>query len=175
MWRIFLIVLGVILACPLGVVAGVEKFYYAGEVVLSSGSGKPMGSQVILLEKTHDPEHGLIVERAIVVKPDRGVELHTMNMKVDGDTFLLADDAHTVSGAGKLFGPAWHWTYFKAEFKATNGVRIEDENFLSDPSVGTARKKIIAPDGKVLMYMDTTLRQITPRTFEILSNALLAR
>jgi len=160
---------------PAFAAAGVEKMYYAGEVKLSSASGRPIGSQVILAEKTHDPDHSLIIERAIVVKPDRSVEQHTMNMKVTGDTFTLEDDAHTVSGTGKLFGPAWHWTYFKAEFKATNGVTIEDENYLTDPAVGCARKKVIAPDGKVLMYMDVTLKQITPKTFEILSNALAAK
>lgn len=153
----------------------VEKMYYAGEAKLSSESGKPLGSQAFLMEKTHDPEHRLIVERAVVVKADRTVEQYTMNMKVSGDSFTLTDAANTVSGSGRLFGPAWHWTYFKAEFHAANGVTIEDENFLADPSVGCARKKVIGPDGKVLMYMDITLKAITPKTFELLSAALLKK
>ena len=45
--------------------------YYLGEAVLSSATGEPRGSQIIMMEKTHDPDHSLIVERAIVVKADR--------------------------------------------------------------------------------------------------------
>lgn len=44
----------------------VEKMYYIGEAKLSSATGEPLGSQAMLLEKTHDPDHNLIVERAIV-------------------------------------------------------------------------------------------------------------
>ena len=36
-----------------------EKLYYVGEVKLSAGDGKSMGSQVILLEKTHDRDKSL--------------------------------------------------------------------------------------------------------------------
>ena len=59
-----------------------------------------------------------------------------------------------MEGSGTLFGPAWKWTYFKGTFKTTNGIQIEDENFMADDSVGSARKKLTAPDGKVVMYMD---------------------
>jgi hypothetical protein len=152
-----------------------EHMYYLGEAKLSSGDGKPYGSQILLLEKIHDSDKHLIVERAVVVKPDGTFEQYTMNMVVTGDTFTITDMAHTISGTGTLFGPPWHWTYFRATFKSTNGVTIEDENFLSDPSVGTARKKIIAPDGKVIQYMDVVLKAVTPATFEILSAALLKK
>jgi len=64
---------------------------------------------------------------------------------------------------------------FKATFKATNGVRIEDENFLADDTAPTARKKVVGPDGKVIMYMDTTLKAITPGTFEILRAGLMKK
>lgn len=152
-----------------------EKFYYAGDVKLSNEKGQPIGSQVILLEKTHDPTKGLIVERAVVVSPDRGVEERTMNMTVKGDTFTLRDTDGTISGTGTLFGPAWHWTYFRATYRAAHGVKIEDENFMTDPLAICARKKVTSPDGKVLMYMDVTLRAITPQTFQILSAALLKK
>ena len=153
----------------------VEKFYYIGEAKLSSAAGQPLGSQAFLFEKTHDPDHGLMIERAIVVKEDRSVEDYTMTLKVSGDTFTLTDAAHTVTGMGKLFGPAWHWTYFRATYHASNGAVIEDENFLADPAVGCARKRISAPDGKVVMYMDITLRAVTPQTFAILAGALLKK
>jgi hypothetical protein len=80
-----------------------------------------------------------------------------------------------VEGSGTLFGPAWHWTYFKATYNATNGVQIDDENFMADPEAGTARKKVTAPNGKVLMYMDMTLKAVSPQTFEILTSALLKK
>jgi hypothetical protein len=93
----------------------------------------------------------------------------------DDDTFTLTDDAKTVEGSGKLFGPAWKWTYFKGTFRARNGVVIEDENFMADDSVGSARKKVIGPDGKVILYMDMSLKGVTPKTFEILKAGLVKK
>src|SRR3954454_13924955 len=131
-----------------------QVWHYLGEVKITSASAEPVPSQVILLEKTHDPERSLITERAITVKPDGSADDPTVTMTVKENDFTLVDDAHSVTGAGKLFGPAWAWTYFRATFKATNGVNIEDENFLADPTAAVARKKIIAPDVKVIMYID---------------------
>jgi hypothetical protein len=153
-----------------------EKFYYLGEVKLSSATGQALGSQVILLEKVLDRDNSVILERAIVVQPDGKVEERPMRLTVkDDNTFTLTDDAKTVEGGGTLFGPAWKWTYFKATFKAKNGVVIDDENFLADDSVGTARKKVTGPDGKVIMYMDMSLKSITPKTFEILRAGLMKK
>jgi hypothetical protein len=150
-----------------------EKMYFLGEVKLSSATGQPMGSQVTLVEKTHDHDHATIIERAIVVHASGKVEEWTMRLAVkDDNTFTLSDDARTVEGGGTLFGPPWKWTYFKGTFKSKNGVQIEDENFMADDSIGTARKKVIGPDGKVLMYMDMSLKSITPMTFEILRAGL---
>jgi hypothetical protein len=155
--------------------AEVEKLFYVGEVKLSDASGRPSSSQVILLEKTLDPDNSVFVERAIVVKPDGKAEEFTMNHKVKGDTFTLDDPKGMVKGSGTLFGPAWKWTYFKGTFEATNGARIEDENFLADPGVLVARKKISGPDGKAIGFMDITLKSIMPQTFTILSSALLKK
>ncbi len=156
--------------------APLEKLYFLGEVKLSSPAGKEMGSQVILVEKTHDRDNSTIIEHAINVQADGKVEEFTMRLHVKEDnSFTLTDDAKFVEGSGKLFGPAWKWTYFKATFKAKNGVTIEDENFMADDSVGTARKKIIAPDGNVIMYMDMSLKGITPKTFEILRASLMKK
>jgi hypothetical protein len=155
--------------------AEVEKLYYLGESKLSDPSGKASGSQVILLEKVLDLDNSVFVERAIVVKPDGKAEEFTMNHKVKGNTFTLDDPKGMVKGSGTLFGPAWKWTYFKGTFEATNGARIEDENFMADPSVLVARKKISAPDGKVIGFMDITAKSITPQTFTILSASLLKK
>jgi hypothetical protein len=161
-------------ACALA--APPEKLYYLGEVKLSTPAGQPMGSQVILLEKILDRDNSKIIERALVVYPAGKVEEWTMRLAVKVDnSFTLTDDAKTVEGHGILFGPAWKWTYFKGTFKATNGVVIEDENFMADDSVGTARKKVLAPDGKVVMYMDMSLKGITPKTFEILQAGLMKK
>jgi len=155
--------------------AGVERMYYVGEAKLSSPSGQSRGSQAFLLEKIHDPDQSTIVERAVVVKPDQSAEEHTIIMKVKGDTFTISDARNTVHGSGTLFGPAWHWTYFKATSESTSGVRIEDENYMTDPGVLVARKKISAPDGTVVMYIDITLKVITASTFNILSESLLKK
>src|SRR5262249_35857200 len=150
-----------------------EKLFYVGESKMSDPSGKPYTTQVILLEKTLDPDNNVFVERAIQVKLDGKAEELIMNHRVTGNTFTLDDPKGTVKGSGALFGPAWKWTYFKGTFEATNGARIEDENFLADPSVLVARKKISAPDGSVIGFMDITLKSITPQTFTILSSSLL--
>jgi hypothetical protein len=153
-----------------------EKLYYLGEVKLSSPAGQPMGSQVILLEKTLDRDKSLIIERAVLVKADGQAEEWTARLAVKEDnTFTLTDENKKAQGTGTLFGPAWKWTYLKGTFKAANGIVIEDENFLADDAVGTARKKLTLPDGKVLMYMDMTLKSVTPRTFEILRAGLLKK
>jgi hypothetical protein len=159
-----------------GLAAEPERLFYLGEVKLSSGDGKTTGSQVILLEKIHDRDKSTITERAIVVKPDGKAEEQTMLLTVKGDnTFTLANAAKTVEGAGTLFGPAWKWTYFKGTFKHKSGVVVEDENFMPDDSVVTARKKVSGPDGRVLLYMDMSLKSVTPRTFEILAAGVLKK
>jgi hypothetical protein len=153
-----------------------EKLYYVGEVKLSSPAGKSMGFQVILLEKIHDRDNSTIVERAIVVEADGKAAERTMLMTVKPDnTFTLTDEEKTVDGEGTLFGPAWKWTYFKGTFKTKNGVKIDDENFMADDSAVTARKKVTLPDGRVVMYMDMTLKAITPKTFEILKKGLMKK
>ncbi len=153
-----------------------EKLYYLGEVKLSSATGQPLGSQVILVEKISDREHSTITERALVVHADGKAEERTMHLSVkDDNTFTLRSDDGTVEGGGTLFGPPWKWTYFKATFKATNGVTIDDENFMADDSVGTARKKVTGPDGKVILYMDMSGKSITPKTFEILRAGLMKK
>lgn len=153
----------------------VEKFYYVGEMKLSSPAGRPTGSQAFLIEKTHDPDNHLIIERAVVVSSGGKVEDFVMDMKVTGSSFALSDRKGTAKGTGDLFGPAWHWTYFKADYLISNGMRVEDENFMADPSVGTARKKVFTPDGKLMMLMEGSFKSITPQTFQLLSSALLAK
>ena len=99
-----------------------------------------------------------------------------MRLAVKPDnSFTLTDDAGKAEGSGQLFGPAWKWTYFKAKYKATNGVVIEDENFMADDSVGSARKKVIGPDDKVIMYMDMSLKGTTAKTFEALRAGLMKK
>ena len=98
-----------------------------------------------------------------------------MTMIVKEDGFTISDARNTVHGTGTLFGPEWHWTYFKATYESTNGARIEDENYMTDPGVLVARKKISGPNGTVVMYMDITLKSVTAPTFTILSESLLKK
>jgi hypothetical protein len=173
--KALVVVVSAMLMPGIGFAAPVEKLYYVGESKLSDPSGKVYGSQVILLEKTLDPDNGVFVERAVVVKPDRTAEEFTMDHKVSGNTFTLSDKRGQVKGTGTLFGPAWKWTYWKGTFESTNGARIEDENFMADPNVLVARKRISGPDNKTIGFMDITAKAITPATFEILSQCLLKK
>ena len=152
------------------------KLYYVGEAKLSSATGEAMGSQVYLLEKTLDRDKATIIERALIVREDGKSEEWTLRFAVkDDNSFTLTEDSKKAKGSGKLFGPAWKWTYFKATYKSTSGIQVEDENFLADESFGTARQKLTGPDGKVLMYMDISLKSITPKTYEILRAGLLKK
>jgi hypothetical protein len=152
------------------------KLYYVGEAKVSSADGRAMGFQVYLLEKTLDRDKATITERAIIVREDEKAEEWTMRFAVKEDnTFTLTEDSKRAVGSGKLFGPAWKWTYFKATYKTNNGVEVEDENFMADESFGTARQKLTGSDGKVLLYMDISLKSITPKTYEILRAGLLRK
>jgi hypothetical protein len=154
--------------------ASADSFHYVGEVKLSTSAGQPIGSQVILLEKTYDRDGSVIVERAVVVDATGKADERTMRLQVKQDnTFTLSDEAKTVEGTGTLFGPPWRWTYFKGTWKSTSGIIIDDENFMADDSTITARKKVSGPDGKVVMYMDMSLNRIAPTAFQILKTALL--
>ena len=42
-------------------------------------------------------------------------------------------------------------------------------------SFGTARQKLTGPDGKVMMYMDLSLKSITPKIYEILRDGLMKK
>jgi len=171
----FAAILALAMTAPWCMAADDVKTYFIGEAKLSDASGKSMGSQALLLEKSENREKSLIVESAIVVRPDGGVEKHAMHLQVTGSTFTLKDDTGTIAGEGTLFGIPWQWTYWRGTFHGANGVQIEDENFIADPNIAVARKKITGTDGKVLMYMDVTVKSITPEMFQILSSALLKK
>jgi hypothetical protein len=150
--------------------------YYVGEAKISSPAGKPLGSQVYLLEKTLNRDKATITERALIVREDGKAEEWSLRFAVkENGTFTLTEDSKRAEGTGKLFGPAWKWTYFKATYKSTNGIEIEDENYMADDSFGTARQKLTGPDGKVFMYMDIGLKSITPKTYEILRAGLIKK
>ena len=154
--------------------APTERFYYVGEVVTSDADGAPTGSQVILLEKIHDPDASTLTERAIVVRPTGEAEEQTVVFAVAADgSFTVSDAAGMTEGEGQLHGAPWAWTYFEATYRHRSGVTIEDENTMNDPSVVTARKVLRMPDGSVFMHMDVTLKAVTPATFEILAAGLL--
>src|SRR6266850_751632 len=166
----------IVLAPALALADPPVKLHYVGEAKISSADGKPMGSQVYLLEKTLDRDKATITERALIVQEDGKVQEWTLRFAVKEDnTFTLTEDSKKAEGSGKLFGPAWKWTYFKATYKSTNGIQVEDENFMADESFGTARQKLTRPDGKVIMYMDISFRSITPKTYEILRAGLMKK
>lgn len=173
--RFRLIALMIVPLCSRLCAAEVQKFYYLCDVKMSSEAGKPLGESVLLLEKTHDRDKRQIIERAIEVKPGQTAREFVITLNVTGSTFTAADAKGTIRGTGTLFGPAWQWTYFKATFQSTNGVRIEDENFMTDPTVGCARKKVMSPDGKVLMFMDVSGKAVSQQAFEILADTLLKK
>src|SRR5262245_63839474 len=84
-----------------------RKLYYVGEAKVSSADGKPLGSQVYLLEKTLDRDKATITERAVIVRADGKAEEWTLRFAVKADgTFTLTEDAKRARGSGKLFGPA---------------------------------------------------------------------
>src|SRR5882724_3852049 len=100
----------IVLAPALALADPPVKLYYVGEAKISSADGKPMGSQVYLLEKTLDRDKATITERALIVQEDGKVQEWTLRFAVKEDnTFTLTEDAKKAEGSGKLFGPAWKW------------------------------------------------------------------
>src|SRR5262245_12169867 len=91
-----------------------ERLCYLGKIKLTSAAGKPMGSQVIMLEKILDRDKLAIVEHGRVIFTGGKVEESTMRMARADNTLTLTDDAKALEGTGKLFGP----------------IQIEDENFM---------------------------------------------
>jgi hypothetical protein len=150
-----------------------ETTYYVGEAKTLDADGNLTGSQVILLEKTHDSDASTVTERAVIVRPTGEVDDQTIVFTVsDDDSFTVSDTAGMIEGEGQFYGEPWAWSYFEATYRHQNGVTIEDENTMADESVVTARKVIRLPDGSVFMYMDVTLKEITPATFTILVSQL---
>jgi hypothetical protein len=149
--------------------------YYVGEAKLSSADGKSLGSEVFLAKRTVDRDKSTITEQPIIVD-EKGKVMEatiTFSIKEDG-SFTVTDDAKRMKGTGKLFGPAWKWTYFKATYKVGDVVEIEDENFFSNESFGTARQKLKWKD-KDATYKDLALKEITPKTYEILRAGLMKK
>jgi hypothetical protein len=148
--------------------------YYVAEAKFSSADGKPLASEVFVLKRVVDRDKSAIIEQPIIVDQKGKAVEWTLRFAVKEDgTFTLTEDSKRVEGKGKFFGPAWKWTYFKATYKTTEGIEIEDENFLLDESLGVARQKVMGKDKKVLMYRDLAGKEITPRTYEILRAGLL--
>lgn len=65
--RTMILTVAIVLTPALVLAGPPERWYYVGEAKLSSAAGESMGSQVILLEKVHDPDASKIIERAIAV------------------------------------------------------------------------------------------------------------
>jgi hypothetical protein len=160
------------LACSAATAHETQHTYFMGESKFSAPDGTPMFTGLIIVEKTMSPGEQLIVERAIEVQNGKPTYEYTMNMKVSGSSFTLADSAHTVTGKGELHGTPWHWTYFKGTFKTSTGIKIDDENFMSDPAVVVARKKISKEDGTLLMVEDACLHSISEESFKLLEKGL---
>lgn len=163
----------IIVAAQICGAAEVQRSYFIGEAKLSTESGKPIGSQAILVSKIYDADKNLLTERAIVVHSDGKVDDYPMNLSIKGDTFTIDDPKKAVEGSGTLFGKPGEWKYLKGTYKASNGVTIDDENFMASPDIGCARKRLTTPDGKVLMYMDLALKSTSRETFETLAAALV--
>ena len=65
------ILLGIFVLIPVPALADPPlKLYYVGEAKVSSADGKPMGSQVYLLEKTIDRDKAMFTERPLIVQED---------------------------------------------------------------------------------------------------------
>ncbi len=148
--------------------------YYLGEETITNAAGKELGRNPLLVEKVTEPEKGLITETAIEVKGPDCVQKYSSYLTVEGNKFSLKDSTGTVTGKGEFSGEPWAWTYFKATFESTLGFQIEDENFMSDPHVLVARKKITRTiTGELLFYMDATVKEISASLFKGLSAPLL--
>lgn len=145
-----------------------------GEQKTSAPDGTLMSTSVLFLEKTVTQAESRMSERVVEVDPDKKVKDFTVYMNVSGSKFTLEDSTHVVTGAGNLFGTPWDWSYFKGTWTVTsNGTKIEDEDFMSDPTVLVSRKRIYKADGTLVMFADASLHKISETTFKLLAASLL--
>ena len=146
--------------------------YYLGEQTLSDPQGKTLSVEALFVERREDRAAGLIVERARAVQPKKCLDDHTATLHVTGNHFTMTEDTGTTTGRGDFFGPAWQWHSFRATFTHSSGVRIEDVNYMMDPSVLVAHKTIYAANGKEILQMHDSVHQISEALYRSLTSAL---
>jgi len=121
--------------------------YYYGEPQMTNLSTGEITSQKVLFQRITDPASGFILEDAysvtvksacthspayIVLGKDGAVNLTDV---IDGSS------KPTFHGIGTVAGNPWLWNHLKFSIAFSNGMRIEDDNFILPDQTLTARKQ----------------------------------
>lgn len=172
--RLFFVI-GILFCCRgLSVAQSSDTLLYMGQVIESNAEGMVNSRSLLLLEKIHLPGESKVLEQATFINSEGSVTTYpSIIISVSPDNSFTAESGDgMVSGQGHFFGQPWSWTYFFAEFESPIGVRIEDENFFSHPSVLTARKTISLPGGEIHSIMEISARRIERFEYDTLLKAV---
>ena len=152
--------------------AAATTTYYMGDYLQTSPGGTTQKS-LMFLQKTYDPDRGLAIERGIQVNADDSVSDSTITFTITGNNFTVSDTSGKMNGKGTFTGTPWGWTFFKATYNFPSlNLRVDDENTLADPSVVTGRKTVYV-NGQIVQVIDTTLKQITESSFQLLTGPII--
>lgn len=112
-----------------------QTVYFVGESIVTSVQDASVTRNPYIVARTTDSAAGTIVE-VVVSKQGAAYAENTSTMKISGNQLTMTVSTGTITGDGSLTGPAWNWTFLRAEFHMTSpaySMRIVDYNFLAEP------------------------------------------
>lgn len=144
--------------------------YYAGPAQVLNLMSGVSSSQDVIMVRTVDSDSSLISEIACAKSSGAAAIVSPVYMKVSGTTLKMADTEdvdhpNQLMGTGTVSGQAWNWNYLTFSMTWTNGVKVEDANFLVG-NVIAGRKQLFLPNGQPLELYDINMTTIDQTTYE---------
>ncbi len=153
-----------------GDAASTKTLYYFGEArILNLISGESQ-TQTVLLAKTMSPSTSTLSELACIQQGKNPAEFSPVYMKVTGNTLKISDTLDTehpnkLSGTGRVSGADWNWNYLKFSMLYSNGVKIEDVNFVVK-DILIARKQMFLPSGSPFSLWEAEIKETDQESFQ---------
>ena len=149
--------------------------YYFGEPQMTNLLSGETTSQKVLLQRVTDPAMGYILEDGYAEDLGstqcRHVPVYIVLAKNGAVTLTDVIDGSakpSFQGTGQVMGDAWSWNYLKFSMTlSSNGMRIEDSNFLFPDQTLVARKQFFhAESATPFMLYDGSYFKIDKDQYE---------
>lgn len=120
--------------------------YYLLDSVMSTSSGRAIGSSVSLVKRVTDPGKGTIQEFVVSLRGSEPAKEFITVIRPQGSKVAISGDGF--EGTGEVSGPAWAWTGMQFTIKMANPNMVIEgkDDFGADRM--SAVKKILGPDGQ---------------------------